>query len=132
MHHWVACTLRPQLVARTLFSVSGPALPQRLQVALNDYATRLRAELGPRLRDLKLFGSWARGEAGPESDVDVWVLVDHFDRATRDAPFEAAQQTCLAHTVDLTPTVMDEQEWQLLVSRQRRIALDIQREGMSL
>lgn len=107
-------------------------LPQHLQDALHDFARRVRGSLGLRLQGLKLFGSWARGEARAQSDVDVWVLVDFFDATTRAAPFEAAQETFLEHGVDLTATVMDEREWQHLRGRERRMARDIEREGLSL
>ena len=107
-------------------------LPEHLRAALSDYARRVRGSLGPRLHGLKLFGSWARGEARTHSDVDVWVLVDSFDLTTRTLPFEAAQQTLLGHGVDLTATVMDEREWQFLCGRERRIARDIEREGISI
>ena len=107
-------------------------LPQHLNAALEDFARRVRSSLGPRLHGLKLFGSWARGEAHADSDVDVWVLVDAFDTTTRNAPYEAAQETLLEHGVDLTATVMDEREWQHLCGRERRIARDIEREGVSI
>ncbi len=41
-----------------------------------DYATRLREVFGERLVELRLFGSYARGEAHEDSDVDVLVLID--------------------------------------------------------
>jgi predicted nucleotidyltransferase len=107
-------------------------LPQHLQLALNDYARRLRSSLGPRLHGGRLFGSWARGQAHARSDVDVWVLVDAFDSVTRHVPFEAAQDTLLEHSVNLSATVMDEHEWQHLVKRERRIARDIETEGIAL
>jgi uncharacterized protein len=107
-------------------------LPQHLQAALSDFARRVRGSLELRLHGLSLFGSWARGEAHAHSDVDVWVLVDCFDPSTRTAPFEAAQETLLEHGVDLTVTVMDEREWQQLRGRERRIARDIEREGIAL
>jgi len=37
--------------------------------------TRLRNELPGNIVDLRLFGSEARGEATPESDIDVLVVV---------------------------------------------------------
>ena len=44
--------------------------------ALEAYAERLRSRFGSRLHGIVLFGSWARGEAHEDSDVDVLVLVD--------------------------------------------------------
>jgi predicted nucleotidyltransferase len=43
---------------------------------------RLRALLGDRLRDLRLFGSHARRQAHDESDIDLLVLVDRLDEET--------------------------------------------------
>ena len=37
---------------------------------------RLRDAFGPRLRFVGLQGSRARGEAGPESDIDAVVILD--------------------------------------------------------
>jgi predicted nucleotidyltransferase len=38
--------------------------------------SRLEAAHGPRLRGIVLYGSEARGEAGPDSDIDLLVLLD--------------------------------------------------------
>ena len=43
--------------------------------ALDRFATSARPILGPKLLELRLFGSEARGEAGPGSDLDVLVVV---------------------------------------------------------
>ena len=37
---------------------------------------KLQARFGPRLREIRLFGLHARGEAGSDSDVDLLVLID--------------------------------------------------------
>jgi predicted nucleotidyltransferase len=42
-------------------------------------ARDLRALYGVRLRRLLLFGSWARGDAHPESEVDLLVVLDRVD-----------------------------------------------------
>ena len=39
-------------------------------------AADLRALYGARLRQVLLCGSWARGDAHPESDIDVLVVLD--------------------------------------------------------
>ena len=42
-------------------------------------AADLRALYGVRLRRILLFGSWARGDAHPESDIDLLVVLDQVD-----------------------------------------------------
>lgn len=41
-----------------------------------DVAIELRGLYGERLRDVILFGSWARGDATPDSDIDLLVILD--------------------------------------------------------
>ena len=43
--------------------------------ALDEFCARVRTRFGPRVRSLALFGSRARGEAGPTSDLDLLVIV---------------------------------------------------------
>jgi predicted nucleotidyltransferase len=44
-----------------------------------DVARDLRRLYGERLRRVLLFGSWARGDAHPESDIDLLVVLDHVE-----------------------------------------------------
>jgi predicted nucleotidyltransferase len=53
----------------------GPlAVPWR--IALNRFVAGVRAAYGDRLQRVVLYGSRARGDAEPESDVDVLVVLD--------------------------------------------------------
>jgi Uncharacterised protein family (UPF0158)/Nucleotidyltransferase domain len=56
--------------------LSGPFDPFAIACAV---AEELRGLYGDRLRRVLLFGSWARGDAHPESDIDLLVLLDHVD-----------------------------------------------------
>jgi hypothetical protein len=56
--------------------LSGPFDPH--QVARNA-ARDLRQLYGDRLISVLLFGSWARGDAHPESDIDLLVVLDRVD-----------------------------------------------------
>jgi predicted nucleotidyltransferase len=44
-----------------------------------EVAADLRDLYGERLRSVILFGSWARGDADPESDIDLLVVLDRVD-----------------------------------------------------
>lgn len=68
---------------RPLATNAEPAMPPTdldLDALLRDLRSGLERIYGPRLRGLYLFGSHARAEADPESDVDVLVVLDRIDR----------------------------------------------------
>jgi hypothetical protein len=56
--------------------LSGPFDPFAIAAAA---ASDLRGLYGERLRNVLLFGSWARGDAHPESDIDLLVVLDRVD-----------------------------------------------------
>ncbi len=92
----------------------------------------LETSLGSRLKGLTVFGSRARGEARPGSDLDVLVLVDQADSQTRHQVYCLAYDTTVANdfTLDLAPLVLGQAEFDRMVKRERRLALDILRDGI--
>lgn len=61
--------------------------------AVEEFRDGVRELLGERLADLRLFGSKARGDDGPESDIDILVLVHDLDESTDRAVLELAHST---------------------------------------
>jgi len=61
---------------RELPELSGPFDPHQIARGV---AQDLRPLYGDRLRSVLLFGSWARGDAHPESDIDLLVVLDRVD-----------------------------------------------------
>ena len=51
-------------------------MTQKDREATNEFATKVRERLANQLAALKLFGSKARGDDTPESDIDVLVEVN--------------------------------------------------------
>ncbi|MBI3929109.1 MAG: nucleotidyltransferase domain-containing protein [Armatimonadetes bacterium] len=104
------------------------------QQLVDDFTIRLEELLGPRLKQLRLFGSRARGTEHRDSDVDLFVLVDHCDRDTRRRIIELAFDVTADHgfRLFLSPLVMDEEHFAGLVARERRLARDINEEGIPL
>lgn len=70
--------MHAQLTAEVVLDRLDPT--ERAWVAT--FRDELRRMLGPRLRDLRLFGSKVRGDDHEESDIDLLVLVDQLDFQT--------------------------------------------------
>lgn len=51
----------------------------RVQAVMHRLKSELTDIYGERLKAIYLFGSYARGEAGEESDVDVLIVLDRVD-----------------------------------------------------
>lgn len=96
---------------------------ERVVATLRERARKLIAA-HPRVREVRLFGSLARGTATPGSDADVWVLMEDdtarlLDRIAEIARhFEGAGVGCdvLVHT---------QSEWDRLWRERRRIVADV-------
>jgi predicted nucleotidyltransferase len=67
----------------------------------------LSAEMAERLKEVRLFGSFAHGPAGEDSDVDVLVVIFALSPADRVRVFEAAEEISRAAGLDLMPLVVD-------------------------
>lgn len=82
-------------------------IPAAVRAALLEVAAGLRARFGARLVEARLFGSYARGTAGPDSDVDVLVVLDEVrDAHDRLAAMDAVIEVGLRHDLLLEPPVM--------------------------
>jgi predicted nucleotidyltransferase len=116
-------------VART-----APPLPDTVRETLDAYVAGLRQRFGARLRDVRLFGSWARGEGHAESDVDVLVLLD--GPASREDSIActdlAADLVWQLHGEVVSPLVMSAGEFDSWKATERRTPLEIERDGVSL
>lgn len=69
-------------------------VPAAIDRDLQCFLRRLQSRWGQQLVSVVLFGSWARGEARAESDIDLLVISEHFPRSRLDRHreiFEAAK-----------------------------------------
>ncbi|MDO4303737.1 MAG: nucleotidyltransferase domain-containing protein [Bacillota bacterium] len=51
-------------------------MPQIMQSLIEKYVLEIRKIYGEHLRQIILYGSYARGDFKPDSDVDIMILVD--------------------------------------------------------
>jgi predicted nucleotidyltransferase len=101
--------------------------PLETQV-LELFEQRLRARFGPRLGRLILFGSRARGEGHPASDLDVLVLVRDLAPGEKQAIVDVSFDIELEYGLALSPLVRDAQAFRV----DTPLGREIEREGMTL
>src|SRR5437667_3206846 len=84
------------------------SLDTRRQMAIAEFVHRLRVALGAHLVDLRLFGSVARGDAEPDSDIDILVIVqpDHESARLERQAVDIAFDVNLQHDLYISPRVL--------------------------
>lgn len=104
-------------------------MPPHLRPTLVRLEVALRGAFGERLSDVRLFGSYARGEANEDSDVDVLVLIDELqlDEIARVA--DLTSSLALETGVALAPLPMASERFHAMRAQGRPLAEEIAREG---
>jgi predicted nucleotidyltransferase len=84
-----------------------------IQELLHELKSELGSIYGERLKGVYFFGSYARGEAGRESDLDILVVLETFDRYAHevDRTGALAANLSLKYSVTVSLVFMRELEW---------------------
>ncbi|MBM4046667.1 MAG: nucleotidyltransferase domain-containing protein [Planctomycetes bacterium] len=101
---------------------------------VNSFRQRLPADVGERVRAIKVFGSRARGQDAADSDLDVLVLVDRWDAALEKQIEDAAYGAMWDDDfrVILSVKVFSEGEFLDLARRGWSFFRAVQRDGISV
>ena len=104
-------------------------MPDRLQDIRNQLRQRLAQLYGDRLKGVYVFGSHARGEAGPGSDLDVLIVLDRVDayRSEIQRTSHLIAELSLESGISLSRVFVPESEW---LSGQSPFLLNIRREAV--
>ena len=97
------------------------------------FAARARDHFGRRLRDIRLFGSAARGDWQEASDVDVLVVLDDVQPADRQWLAENASRIgVLDAGIPLSTVTLSESQFGELRKRELLFAKEVERTSISL
>jgi predicted nucleotidyltransferase len=102
------------------------SIPERALLAA--FSDAVRARFGPRVRDLRVFGSRARGDSDADSDIDVLVAISDVTWQERDAVLDLACDLGTAAGLVLSPLVRDP----AALARSTALAAEIARDGVAL
>ncbi len=87
-------------------AVQGKPISHVLQpdelLAVEEFKRRLLAKLPGQIKDIILFGSKARGDAHPGSDIDLLVIVEHQTPEVDDIISDLTSDTLLEKMIDIS------------------------------
>jgi predicted nucleotidyltransferase len=96
-----ALSLTPSPDRPTILGVDAGTVAR----AARQFAERVAGQMPDRIQTVILFGSWARRRARPDSDIDIFVVVDRRDAAVVDAIQAVALEVDLEHLTYLSVKV---------------------------
>jgi hypothetical protein len=85
-----------------------------------------------KVSELILFGSRARGDADPDSDLDVLVIVDDLSPEMEEYISECAWEAGFQSGIVIVPVVFSRYEWENGPERYSLLAVAIKSEGVIL
>ena len=108
------------------------SLTSEEEQAIKKLKNTLKNFLGDRLVGMKLYGSRAKGDFDSDSDIDIAIIVRGLTRDMKNHIFDTIAETEVEHLLPLSTLILSEDEFNRLKSRERRIVLDIENEGITL
>jgi predicted nucleotidyltransferase len=89
-------------------------LSAKEKAVLKQFKASLEQVLGTQLVELKVFGSKARGDDRPDSDIDMLVIVSSDDWHIRDKVYDVATDILLQADVCISPKVISKSRFDQL------------------
>lgn len=99
-----------------------------------EIAAQLKKRLAEavRLVDFRVFGSRARGDAEPDSDMDVFIEVEEFDKQIRTRIRDIVWEVGYEHGVYISPLIFTRHEIEDSPLRSAPIVRNIVEEGVAV
>ncbi|HXW00201.1 MAG TPA: nucleotidyltransferase domain-containing protein [Anaerolineae bacterium] len=100
-----------------------------MRAAIKEFKAAIQKLYGPRLKDVVLYGSWARDEATAESDIDLIVVLagDVVPGQEIDRMIEVITEINLTHNVLISVYPVSEEAYATLNSP---LLLNVRKEGI--
>ena len=105
---------------------------QNMENQLIDLKESLKLSLGDSLIKIVLFGSRAKGDYDEDSDIDIAIIVRSLSKELKNEIFNQVAEIELKYLRSISLIIFSETEFNRLKERERRVALDIESEGILL
>ena len=107
-------------------------LPVGIREALSALRRRLEQHFGDRLLHMTLFGSYARGQAHADSDVDVLVVIRGLAPRERGEVYEEGAEVWMDTGHRLAPLACSDEDWARMERQGRLLVSDVARDGIAV
>lgn len=108
------------------------ALTAEEKAALMQFKSDLKKVLGDRFIELRLFGSKARGDDRPDSDIDVLVLVGPDDWRICDTVYGIATDVLLDADICISPKVISRSRLAQLQRENASFARNVNKDAITI
>jgi predicted nucleotidyltransferase len=108
------------------------ALSEKEKLALTQFKAALLRALGNELIELKLFGSKARGDEQPDSDIDVLVIIASDDWHISDTVYDIATDIFLQTDLCISPKVISKNIFDRLQKESTSFIRNISRDAIAV
>ena len=102
------------------------------KAAISEYINRLMGHLDNCLVEVYLFGSKARGDFTPDSDLDLLVILEVDDWETKDQARFVAADIALEYDVLINTHILSQMRWEEMAHQQTTLWRAVQQDGVSL
>ncbi len=108
------------------------ALSTKEKSALQQFKADLNQAFGPKIIELKLFGSKARGDDRPDSDIDLLVIVTDDDWRICDVVYGIATDILLQTDISISPKVISKNRLEQLQKEDTFFLRNISRDAIAV
>lgn len=106
-------------------------MAEKIKELLTEFKLGLEKIYGSRLQGVYLYGSYARNEAEPDSDMDVLIILDHVDSYGKEikATSGLVASLSLKHQICISRVFVPQNKW---VSKENFFVQNASEEAVSL
>lgn len=108
------------------------AMTDKEKLVLRQFKAAVEDALGKQIIELKLFGSKARGDDTPESDIDILVIVTDDDWHICDTVYDIATDIFLRTDIFISPKVISKNKLEQIQKEGTSFLRNISRDALAV
>lgn len=116
----------------TLSATPFSAPSEQVQRTLTDYVQQVTTHYPQDLLSITLYGSQARGDAHPESDIDLFLVVQDNTPTLREAFHDLAWQVQFKHDMVISDIIRSQEQAHQMQAQRFPYYQNIEKEGIVL